>query len=459
MHISPARQAAFNILLHLETSHLFAVDLLHNSPVNQLDPRDRNLVQELVLGILRRRNQLDFLIEKLSGSFPASLDREVLAALRLGVYQIRYLEKVPKSAAVNDSVELTKRARKRSAAGLVNAVLRKCDRRPLDRFLSNLDNQKAESLRLGHPAWLIERWSRSLGHDTARQLAERNNLPPPITLRVPIGETQRQEVLDSLAGERVVVRPCRFSPVSVRVLKGSVQTTDAFRRGRVAIQDEASQLVTFLLGVREADTVLDLCAAPGMKTRHLSNLAAKVRILACDVSLERLKTARRLSKAGLESSQAPRQPFWICCDGTRQLPFETRFEKVLVDAPCSGTGTLARNPEIKWRLSPDDPAQYADLQRKLLLIGFQNLKPGGRLVYATCSLEPEENEEVVRSVLADEPGLDLISRDQLIQEHPSLDNLFDSHGFFRTQPGRDDMDGFFAAMLTRNSGAGAELRE
>ncbi len=453
MRISPARQAAFKILLRLETSRLFAVDLLHRSPVNELDPRDRNLVQELVLGILRRRNQLDFLIEKLSGSVAASLDREVLAALRLGVYQIRYLEKVPQSAAVNDAVELTKRARKRSAAGLVNAVLRKCDRRPLDRFLAGLDNPEAESLRFGHPAWLLEKWSRSLGHDAALQLAQRNNLPPPLTLRVLTSKAQRQEILDSVAGERVVVRPCRFSPVGIRVLEGSVQTTDAFRRGRVAIQDEASQLVPFLLRIREADTVLDLCAAPGMKTRHLAGLAVKGRILACDLSLRRLKTARRLSRASVAGSQASRQPFWICCDGTRQLPFTTRFEKVLVDAPCSGTGTLARNPEIKWRLSPHDPARQGDLQRKLLATGVRSLKPGGRLVYATCSLEPEENEQVVRSVLADEPGVALLSRDQLIQEHPTLHDLFDAHGFFRTQPARDDMDGFFAAILIRNSGA------
>lgn len=449
MQVSAARQAAFEILLRLEAGHKFAVDLLHSSRFHRLDARDRNLTHELVMGVGRLRIQLDFLIEKLSGKPATSLDREVLTALRLGIYQIRFLEKIPKSAAVNESVELTKRARKRSAAGLVNAVLRKCSPGPIDKFLSGLPEPDARSIRLAHPAWLLARWTRTFGADATRRLAECNNTRPPVTLRVVGDKPSVAEAIDSLGKEGIKAKPCRFAPAGLQVEQGNVTTTTAFRQGLVAIQDEASQLVPHLLRVREGDSMLDLCAAPGMKASQFAESMKNGRLLASDLSLTRLRTARRLAKNMRGAAGTGVPPLWLCCDGAQPLPFVTQFDRILVDVPCSGTGTIQRNPEIKWRLKREDLARYAEVQQRLLANALSHLKPGGRLVYSTCSLEPEENEQVVEPVLAANPGFSLLRKDELRKEFPVLEPLFDAAGWFRTHPTRDNMDGFFAAIISR----------
>ena len=449
MQVSAARQAAFEILLRLEAGRSYAVDLLHSPRLNRLEARDRSLTHELVMGVGRLRNQLDFLIEKLSGKATASLEGEVLTALRLGVYQIRFLKKVPKSAAVNESVELTKRARKRSAAGLVNAVLRKCSPGPIDELLSGLPEKEAQSIRLAHPGWLLERWIRTFGPDLAHRVAERNNTAPPVTLRVVGGSSPAAEVIDSLAKEGVAVQPCRFAPGGFEVFRGSPSGAKVFRQGKVAIQDEASQLVPLLLGVQESDSVLDLCAAPGMKTSYFAESMKNGRLVASDVSFPRLRTARRLAKSMARPGSRGVSTLWLCSDGAHPLPFGTQFNRILVDVPCSGTGTIRRNPEIKWRLKQEDLSRHAEVQRRLLENALTCLKPGGRLVYSTCSLEPEENEQVVEPVLAAQPDFSLLRKDELVKEFPTLESLFDSPGWFRTHPARDDMDGFFAAVISR----------
>ena len=467
MPVSPARQAAFKILNRLEGRRRFAVELLQSEPVERLEARDRNLTQELVLGVTRRRNQLDFLIEKLSRRPVSKLDREVLTALRLGAYQICRLTKVPKSAAVNESVELVKSAKKHSAAGLVNAVLRKITPESLDPLVSELSGSEAESLRLAHPGWLLERWKRNLGPEKAAAWVARNNLPPPVTLRATASAPSRLEISDSLAAEGVETSPCRFSPIGLQVKSGNVTGTAAYREGRVVIQDEASQLVAFLAAPQEGDSVLDLCAAPGMKANHLAELMKSGLLVACDRSFARLQTARRLLQErtfmgeqgrAMEENFLP-QPLWVCCDGTETLPFLEKFDLILVDAPCSGTGTIRRNPEIKWRLEEKElMSRYARLQRSLLENAVQYLKPGGKLVYATCSLEPEENEEVVRAALDARSDLTLESRGTMLLEQPDFGPFFDEEGFFRTpmhqavpeeREAEGEMDGFFAAVVRR----------
>ncbi len=449
MPVSPARQAAFQILNRLEGRRRFAVELLQSAPVERLEARDRNLTQELVLGVTRRRNQLDFLIEKHSRRPVAKLDREVLTALRLGAYQICRLTKVPKSAAVNESVDLVKSAKKHSAAGLVNAVLRKITPASLDPLVSELSGWEAESLRLAHPGWLLERWKRNLGSERAAALATRNNLPPPVTLRATASAPSRQEISDSLAAEGVETSPCRFSPMGLHVTKGNVTGTEAYREGRVVIQDEASQLVAYLVAPQEGDSVLDLCAAPGMKANHLAKLMKSGHVAACDRSLPRLKTAQRLLQEHSAAKAASLKPLWVCCEGTAQLPFLEKFDRILLDAPCSGTGTIRRNPEIKWRLEEEELGRYARLQRSLLENAVQYLKAGGRLVYATCSLEPEENEEVVATVHEKNSGFTLVGREGLMGELPMFESFFDARGAFRTHPGPEEMDGVFAAVVRR----------
>lgn len=363
MAVAPARSLAFEVLRLVEAGG-YAADLLHHRG-GALEARDAALATELVLGVLRRQNQLDLLIEHFSGRPAGRLDTEVRLALRLGLYQLRHLDRVPEHAAVSDSVELVKRAGRASAAGLVNAVLRKVHRRPV------AWPDRATELAL--PAWLLERWQRHYGRETAEGMAQAALATPETYLRPPDARGWR-------------------------------------------IQDIGSQSVVPLLGLAPGQRFLDVCAAPGNKTAQA--LEYGVRAVACDCHFSRLRLMR-----GLDCEL-------VVLDGAVPLPFACRFDRILVDAPCSGTGTLARNPEIKWRLKPPDLADLHARQIRLLRHAVERLAPGGRLVYSTCSLEPEENEAVVEEVLRD-CGVEA-----------ALEQ------YWRRLPGRDRGDGFFAAVLT-----------
>jgi 16S rRNA (cytosine967-C5)-methyltransferase len=306
----------------------FASDLLRGLST-ELSTRDAGLASEIVFGCLRFQAQLDFLIEHFSGRPVVGLDAEVRIALRMGVYQLRYLDRVPAHAAASESVDLVKTAGKRSAAGFVNAVLRKAGGEPV----AWPDRATALSL----PTWLLDRWDRQYGPETSGKIAEAFLLAPEKYVRVSMGEAR--------------------------------------------IQDIGSQSIVPLLDLRAGLSFLDVCAAPGNKTAQA--LESGVRAVACDVSLQRL--------AGLKPLGCP----LVVLDGAAPLPFTRPFDRILLDAPCSGTGTLGRNPEIKWRLRPGNLAIFHRKQVQLLANALKLLAPGGRLVYATCSLEQEENEAVV----------------------------------------------------------------
>lgn len=349
--LSPARTTAFDILQKVEAGG-YASDLLAERAAG-LDSRDAGLASEIVFGALRFQAQLDYLIEHFSGR-RQKLDPEVRTALRMALYQLRYLERVPPHAAVAESVELVKRARKRSAAPLVNAVLRKVNREPVA--------WPSREIELSCPEWLLARWERQYGAEAAASIA-RAALEPP--------------------GAYV-------------------------RSGR--IQDIGSQSIVPLLELERGQSYLDLCAAPGNKTAQA--LEAGVRPIACDLHYHRLARLKGMDAA------------LVVLDGTRPLPFRQPFQRILLDAPCTGTGTLGRNPEIKWKLKDADLADLARRQSALLGNARAALAPGGLLVYSTCSLEREENEEVVAAV---PPGL--------------------IAGTMRRLPGRDPGDGFYAAVI------------
>jgi len=386
--IAPARKLAFEVLRLVEAGG-YAADLLHYRG-GALEARDAALATELVLGVLRRQSQLDFLIEHFSGRKAGGLDSEVRISLRLALYQLRHLDRVPEHAAVSDSVELVKQAGKGSAAGLVNAVLRKVHRRPV--------TWPDRATELALPAWLLDRWERHYGRETAERMAQAALVAPDTYVRVPPSTAPPQ----NLRLEATEIPGC------FRVLEG--------RPVGLRIQDISSQAVVLLLELRPGLTFLDLCAAPGNKTAQA--LESGVRAIACDRHWARL--------AGMKSLGCP----LVATDATVSLPFTRRFDRILLDAPCSGTGTLARNPEIKWRLKPADLAELHARQGELLRQALQRLAPGGRLVYSTCSLEPDENEAVVEEVLGDS-GVEAALEP-----------------YWRRLPGREPGDGFFAAVLT-----------
>lgn len=437
MPVSPARRLAYHVLRRVESSAEFAADLLRNAPEN-LSESDRHLATELVFGVLRRRAQLDDVVARLSGRATGYFDPEVITIMRLAVHQICFLERIPKSAVVNEAVEMTKAARKRSAAGLVNAVLRKCDPAAIDR---ESNSERAAALAI--PEWLRGRWERNYGPDAAFQLARWSLSTPAPVLRVVDGDSAR--LPDELAAAGIATHPASYAPGALIVSSGNVTKSDAWRAGRVVIQEEASQLVGLLVRPHRGQRVLDLCAAPGMKSAEIAaDLQEGVMIL-CDRSERRLKSmnlARLLPGAVRWSA--------VQLDAASPLPFGVGFDRVLLDAPCSGTGTLGRNPEIKWRLKPEDIARLAAAQAQMLRNGLETLVPKGRLVYATCSLEPEESEQVIESVLARRHEFEMLPRARSVEEWPHLSQFFDERGYFRARPDLHGTDGFFAAVIERS---------
>jgi 16S rRNA (cytosine967-C5)-methyltransferase len=343
-----ARTLAFDILRRVEGG-AWASDLLLAHSAG-MEPRDAGLASEIVFGVLRYRAQLDFLIEHYAGR-RQKLDTEVRIALRMGIYQLRYLERIPPHAAVSDAVELTKRARKRSATGFVNAILRQVDRDPVA--------WPSREVEWSCPEWLLARWELHYGAEAAGRIA-----------------------------------------------RAALSEPEKCMRGR-RIQDAGSQSIVPLLDLAPGQSFLDLCAAPGNKTAQA--MESGVRAIACDLHYHRLVQMKNLTEN------------LVVLDATRPLPFARRFDRILVDAPCSGTGTLGRNPEIKWRLSAADLVDLQRRQMSLLASARGALAPGGVLVYSTCSLEPEENEEVV-------DGAPLA-------------------GTVERLPGRDAGDGFYAAVI------------
>jgi 16S rRNA (cytosine967-C5)-methyltransferase len=482
MSISPSRAAAFDILLRIDQQASYASELLHSSQYARLSPADHGLATELVMGVLRWRSRLDQEIGNVSSKKVDKLDIEVLAALRLGAYQLMFLDRVPGRAAVHESVEMVKRARKGSAVPFANAVLRKlastaaakaatenessnaalkrCSTQNLDSPTQNLDsptqnpdsrgqmldsssspppqNAAEISKKLAHPLWLVERWVREFGLEVARQISSYDQRAPDAAVRIPDPAVQAE-----LKQNGVDLGPGRLLTSARRVLAGNVSGTRAFSEGRITVQDEASQLVGVLVG--RGTSILDCCAAPGGKTRVLAERNPEASIVALELHPHRARLLRKL---------VPAKNVEVINSDVSEFASTARFDRVLADVPCSGTGTLAHNPEIKWRLRPEDLAALQARQVAILRAAMQLVAPEGRLLYSTCSLEREENEEVVEEALAAETSfraLDCRTELERLQSEGELAwndiNSLLSGRFVRTIPGVHPSDGFFVAIL------------
>jgi 16S rRNA (cytosine967-C5)-methyltransferase len=453
--ISPARKIAYEVLRRVEAEGAYASDVLHAELGARVKPEDAGLATELVMGVLRWRRLLDFLLERQLKKPVARLDLSVALALRIGLYQLRFLERIPARAAVNESVELVKSARKTSAAGLVNAVLRRTAdeaRVPAAQFVPP-DTPFAERLGIlhSHPTWMVERWLKRLGEEQTITLLEANNRAPRLSCALH-DVKRRDEIFTALQNAGLRIEPGNILQSAFAVSGGSPTRSESFRTGAISVQDEASQTVPLLLDTRSGDRVLDLCAAPGGKTPPLVRAAgAKGIVVAADRHVHRLRAMREQFKR-----LALTQVRLIELDAASPLPFGILFNRILVDAPCSGTGTLSRHPEIRWRLRPEQLAEFHVLQTSLLRSALQQLAPGGRLVYSTCSMEPEENEQVAEEALRGTGGFrrdttneatrDL--KDKLVPDR-APESLFDPEGYFRTTPSILETDGFFAAVISK----------
>jgi 16S rRNA (cytosine967-C5)-methyltransferase len=445
MAVSPARNAAFNILLRVERESSYAVELLHSSLLDELSPVDRHLATEIVMGVLRWRSVLDETIARLSFTPFRKLDLEVLTALRMGIYQKQFLSKIPAHASVNETVELVKQAKKVSAAGLVNAVMRKIKSAAYDAHASQLSSADSLASTLAHPKWLVQRWEEFFGYDVAHKICEYDQRVPATALRLSSPEDE-----GTLLGQGVQLAPGALMAVARSVIAGDVTATQLFREGKIAIQDEGSQLVAALIG--PGRRILDCCAAPGGKTSAIATRLPDAHIVATELHPHRATLLRRL---------APQQNVEVVTADALTLPYGPDFDRVLADVPCSGTGTLARNPEIKWKLKREDLADLQSRQIAILSAAMRHVSPGGRLVYSTCSLEPEENEHVIAALQsASEQGISdfriVPVRTELLRLQQSgelvwknIDDLL-SGDFLRTVPGVHPCDGFFAAILEKH---------
>jgi 16S rRNA (cytosine967-C5)-methyltransferase len=454
MHaISPARQAAFRILLAVERGQDHADDLLRADQVNRLAPADRHLATALVLGVLRWQILLDQMIRPLLKHPNAKLDAEVLIALRLGVFQLRFLDRIPDHAAIDESVELTKQSGHRFASGMVNAVLRKATGAAHG---SPLDENHAESAVQAHPTWLVQRWTAVYDAQAMQAICRHNQSQPRLNLRM-----ENPAIADELIAAGIELAPSELLTAARTVVSGDVTATPAFREGRVRVQDEGSQLIGELAAFLGEDSnqgrtkILDACAAPGGKTLILAERIPNARFVACESSPRRhAELSRRLDAyAGRVECRL--------ADAT-ELQGEAVFDLALVDVPCSGTGTLGRNPEIRHRLQLEDLPRLAERQLDLLRAASRAVRPGGRVVYSTCSLEPEENEQVVAAVLAEIPNvrqiplasaIESLQRNGILRPQAAdpLRKCLTPSGAMRLLQGALPTDGFFVALLEKSA--------
>jgi len=441
MPIAPARAAAFDILLRVDQRGSYASELLHSGRLESLSQNDRALTTELVMGVLRWRSRLDEAIAAASDRPLAKLDPEVLTALRLAAYQLQHLTRVPAHAAINDSVELMKRAHKRSAAPFGNAVLRKIAATKIEPPPESHDWTAASlAAEFAHPQWLVERWMAEYGIERTQLICHHDLQIPNVAIRVDNPAAEQELEAEGVKLDRGALL------ASARIVTGGeITRTRAFQEGRVFILDEASQLVAALVGT--GSRLLDCCAAPGGKTQALAARNPSAEIVAAELHPHRVELLRkRVRAANVQVIQAD----------ALDLPTSGGFDRVLADVPCSGTGTLARNPEIKWRLRPEDLNDHHLRQVAILRAALGQLAPGGRALYSTCSLEREENEAVIEEVLRDSGEFELRDcREELERLRSTgelvwsdLDSLL-SGKFLRTIPGVQPCDGFFAAAVER----------
>ncbi|HEX2076806.1 MAG TPA: 16S rRNA (cytosine(967)-C(5))-methyltransferase RsmB [Longimicrobium sp.] len=426
------RQAALEALARFREGELGdrALDLATEG----MEPRDRAWTQELVYGTFRLRGRIDHVLNGFARDGIQSLDPEVLDVLRLGAYQLLEMGSVPPYAAVSQSVELVRMAGVPRAAGLVNGVLQNMQRRPQFRF-PDFERDPAAHLETwgSHPRWLVERWIARWGADDARALVEADNLRPELYLR-PLGISV-DEARARLGEAEIASEPVDFAPESLRVLPPAT-AAQALAAVPAVVQDPAAALVVRYADVPRGARVIDLCAAPGGKALGLAERAG--RVVAADLSARRMRrvmeNAARVGWGGRVGG--------VAADG-RRPPFR-EVDAVLLDAPCTGTGTFRRHPDGRWRVSPEDLGALAALQDELLAAAAQLVRPGGLLVYSTCSLEREENEVRVESFLAERPGWRM--------EPPAgaVDgSLLDGEGRLCVLPQRQGVDGAFAARLRR----------
>ncbi|MFV1978390.1 MAG: 16S rRNA (cytosine(967)-C(5))-methyltransferase RsmB [Myxococcota bacterium] len=445
------RLLALRVLERVSSAGAYADLLLHSAlGRSTLSAPDRAFATDLVYGTLRWRGKIDYYLSHFVDQDLAKLEPLVASTLQLGAYQLLCTERVPISAAVDQSVRCIRAAGANRATGLVNAVLRRLALERDKIVLPSVQDDPIAHLThaLSLPRWLAERWIERFGVESAVELAKACNEPPPLTIRTNRARADAGELLQDLLENFPNATACRFARDGIVLgRKGNPARDRNFLAGRFTVQDEASQLVVALLDPQPGERVLDLCAAPGGKTTAIAErVGPSGSVVAVDRNTRRLdlvqRAVRRLGLTGIRT---------VARDATRsltELAPEGGFDRILVDAPCTGLGTLRRNPDAKWRVRPGDPTRLAEIQRALIGKAASVLRPGGTLVYSTCTVLAEENEEIARHFLNGPRDFAPIPKDAVPEE---VKTVADPDGVLRTFPHIHDTDGFFAARFERKS--------
>jgi 16S rRNA (cytosine967-C5)-methyltransferase len=414
-----------------------------------LDERDRAFISHLVLGVLRWRFRLDWIIEQ-NADFPLKkIDPAVLNILRLALHQIFFMDRVPESAAVDEAVKQAKSSEPTHVVSFVNAILRNVCRHKDAIVFPDPEKKLVSYLSRFHsyPEWLVQRWLHVWGREFTEGLLAAGNRIPSLVIRSNILKVSRSELLRELEAEGARGRPTPFSPQGIVLedFKGRVDQLSAFKRGLFQVQDEAAQVTSLLLAPRAGETVLDICAGLGGKTTHMAELMDdEGEMIALDMNIMRLlRLNENLVRLGMKSVSS------VGADASRNLSslFLRLFDRVMIDAPCSGLGVLSRHPDGKWNKSGKDIQRLSALQKTIVSQAVPVIRKGGKMLYVTCTLTREENEEVVSQCLETHTELSLVN---LRQEAPGwARELTDEQGFLRTFPHKHSMDGFFGALFVK----------
>ncbi|HHY33520.1 MAG TPA: 16S rRNA (cytosine(967)-C(5))-methyltransferase RsmB [Firmicutes bacterium] len=449
-----ARGAALRALIEIDENAAYATAARDRAlGLVKLSERDRALATELVYGVTKMRKALDHMIAAFAARPPERMDAVVRNALRLGAYQILYLQRIPAPVAVSESVKAARALGHAGAASFVNAVLRALVRDPERAALPDAATSPVDHLavKYSHPEWMVSRWLARFGFDTTSRLCAANNENPPVTIRVNTLKTSRTRLIADLSESGLEVCPSPYVPEAIEVRDGAgLFAHRAFSNGEFFMQDSSSMLVSHVLAPAPGERVLDIAAAPGGKTTHAAELMGdRGEILAVDVHEHRVRLLRQnAERLGIRCITT------LVCDATRLASSDARiaqrlFDRALVDPPCTGTGVLRRRPDLRWRRKPEDIADLVSKQENLLAAAAALVKPGGVVVYSTCSIEPEENREVVRRFLETHADFSVDSAKDYLPS--GFLHAFPDQGspYVETFPHIHSMDGFFIARLVR----------
>jgi len=447
------REVAVEILNRTEKKGVFAESLLDDFLLNHtgMNPLDRKLLTQIAYGTLRMRAYLDWVIRRFYRGNFTTMEPGIKNILRTAMYQIYFTDRIPDFAVIDEAVKTVKKTHPQ-ASGLVNAILRNTLRGKDRVIFPDIQQDPVRHIATvySHPAWLVKRWLPVFGKDETVAMCKKNNEIPPYTVRINRMKTTRRQSMEELIRDGFDVKATDFSPDGIIILHSAVplRETKLFQSGCIQVQDEASQLIAYLAAPKPGDTVLDICAGSGIKTTHIAAIMKnRGHIVAVDINKVKIASLKEnVKKQGISIVEAKVGDVTIPIDSSHES-----YDIVLIDAPCSGVGTLRRNPEIKWHSSDAAVRKLLVLQKAVLNNAAQYVKKGGRLVYSTCSILPEENEQMIRDFITRHRNFTCFTTHANI--HTSL---IDNRGFFRTYPHRHQMDGFFGAALLKDPDAGVK---